>query len=224
MSSLLLLRHGQASFGADRYDALSERGREQAAAVGRHFAECGRGFTRVWVGPRERHRLTAQHALQALGLGALEPAEAALDEFAEGQQILAAAEKRQGVRLRGEGAIHGPESVRRYADEIDAWAEGRAQIEGVLDAASFRARVAEWLQRATASPEPGQSVLAVTSGGVIAAAMAIALDLPNARLAYFMRSVANASLTEFAFSPGRGTSLVAYNVTAHLPEALLTRV
>ena len=32
MSTLILMRHGQASFGAARYDALSELGQAQARA------------------------------------------------------------------------------------------------------------------------------------------------------------------------------------------------
>lgn len=224
MSSLILLRHGQASFGADRYDALSERGRAQAQAVGRHFAERGRRFSRVWVGPRERHRLTAQHALEPLGLDWQVPGEPALDEFAEGQHILASVEARLNLKLRGEGALSMREQARYYAAEIDAWSESRVVIEGVREPALFRAGVAEWLQRATAVTDTGQSVLAVTSGGVIAAAVAIALDLPDARLAAFMRVVYNASLTEFAFSAGRAPSLVSFNVAGHLPDELLTRV
>lgn len=224
MSSLILLRHGQASFGAERYDELSGRGRAQAEAVGRHLAARGRRFTQVWIGPRERHRMTARHALEPLGQDWQVPAEPALDEFAEGQQILAAAERRRGVKLRGEGAIVGRESVRFYVDEIEAWAERRAHIAGVPDPATFRATVAGWLARATAQTDAGQNLLAVTSGGVIAAVMAIVLDLPDARIAYFMRSVGNASLSEFAFSPGRGVSLVSYNVSAHLPDELLTRL
>lgn len=224
MSTLLLLRHGQASFGAARYDALSERGREQAEHVGRHFAARSARFSRVVVGPRERHRLTALHALAPLGLALPETPEPALDEFAEGQQILASVEKRLRLQLRGENALPHREQARHYAAEIDAWAERRVSIEGVREAAEFRAAVADWLQRITADTGPAQSVLAVTSGGVIAAAVAIALDLPDTRLAHFMRAIYNASLTEFAFSAGRAPALISFNVASYLPETLLTRV
>lgn len=224
MSSLILLRHGQAAFGADHYDSVSERGHAQAVAVGRHFAERAPRFTRVWIGPRERHRITATHALSPLGLALPEAVEPALDEFAEGQQILAAAERRQGVKLRGTGALAGVESARRYAAEIDAWTEGRTVIDDVPDVAGFRQRVAEWLRRATADPAPGQTVLAVTSGGVIAAVAAVALGLPDATLGPFMNAIHNGSLTELAFSRGRAPALVSFNGTGHLPGDLLTRV
>lgn len=223
MSTLILLRHGQASFGAARYDALSERGREQAEHVGRHWAERGARFSHVVVGPRDRHRLTAVHALGPLGIAVPEAHDPALDEFAEGQQILASVDRRFPSAVPAVPRSH-KEQARRYSAEIDAWAEARVSIEGVPDAAVFRATVAEWLNRITADTQPGQTVLAVTSGGVISAAVAIALDLPNARLAHFMRSIYNASLTEFAFSAGRPPALVSFNVASYLPESLLTRI
>ncbi|MCF8967887.1 histidine phosphatase family protein, partial [Pseudomonas carnis] len=39
MGSIYLIRHGQASFGADDYDVLSPIGVEQAQVLGRHLAD-----------------------------------------------------------------------------------------------------------------------------------------------------------------------------------------
>jgi broad specificity phosphatase PhoE len=58
VSTLLLVRHGQATFGADRYDALSPLGERQAAAAGKHLAGVWSAPTRVLCGPRVRHRAT----------------------------------------------------------------------------------------------------------------------------------------------------------------------
>lgn len=215
MSRLILLRHGQASFGADRYDALSDLGRQQSEQVGRYFAERGLRFDRVCIGPRDRHRYTARHAL---GRETLEPAEPALDEFAEGQQILAAVQARLSQELQGRDA------ARQYVREIEAWAQGLSVIPGVRPAAEFRAIVADWLAQITASPDSGQTVLVVTSGGVIGAALAQVLGLPDASLASFMGTIYNASLTELAFSASRAPTLVSFNVASYLPDAMLTRI
>ena len=224
MSTLTLLRHGQASFGADRYDALSERGREQSQATGRHFADRQRHFDRIWIGPRDRHRLTARHALEPIGLDWQSEAEPALNEFAEGQQILASAQARRGVQLRGEGAIVGKDAARYYAQEITAWAESKVVIDGVPHVREFRATVSRWLARATASRAPGQSVLAVTSGGVIAAVVAEVLGLADPGVGVLMHAIYNGSLTELIFSEGRPPSLVSFNEASFLPDELLTRV
>lgn len=217
MSRLILLRHGQASFGAARYDALSDLGREQSRAAGRLWLAQGLRCTRVWVGPRDRHRETAALALPALAGAAAPETEPALNEFAEGQQILASAAKRLGPALSGADR-------RRYAAEIDAWASGGIEIDEVPAPAAFRATVAAWLARATGDAAPDQTVLAVTSGGVIAAVLAEVLQLPDRRMAEFMRVIFNASLTELAFSRGRGMGLVSFNEVAHLPRGLLSRV
>ena len=225
MSSLILLRHGQASFGADRYDALSDRGREQAERAGAHLLERRRRFDRVWIGPRDRHRLTARHSLGPLGIDWQGQAEVTLDEFAEGQQILASAQARRGVKLQGEGAVRGKDAARYYAQEIDAWARAQVEIPGVPPVGAFRATVAQWLRRATSeSDAPGQSIIAVTSGGVIASVMAEVLDLPDASIGPLMHAIYNGSLSEFVFSAGRAPALVSFNVASFLPEELLTRV
>ena len=52
MSELYLVRHAQASFGADNYDQLSDHGHQQSRWLGRHGAPsrdhewymCGNGY------------------------------------------------------------------------------------------------------------------------------------------------------------------------------------
>ena len=50
MGSIYLIRHGQASFGADDYDVLSPVGVEQAQVLGRHLADLGIAFDRCIAG------------------------------------------------------------------------------------------------------------------------------------------------------------------------------
>ena len=44
MAELVLIRHGQASFGADDYDKLSDMGWRQSRWLGEYFAERGVGY------------------------------------------------------------------------------------------------------------------------------------------------------------------------------------
>ncbi|MDZ4123020.1 MAG: phosphoglycerate mutase family protein, partial [Hydrogenophaga sp.] len=50
MGTLYLVRHGQASFGADDYDQLSEMGQRQSRRLGEYWAERGVGFDAVITG------------------------------------------------------------------------------------------------------------------------------------------------------------------------------
>ncbi|WP_164030788.1 histidine phosphatase family protein, partial [Serratia marcescens] len=50
MGSIYLIRHGQASFGADDYDVLSPTGIRQAEILGDHLRNLGVRFDRVLSG------------------------------------------------------------------------------------------------------------------------------------------------------------------------------
>lgn len=93
MGSIYLIRHGQASFGADDYDVLSPVGVEQAQVLGRHLADLGLTFDRCLSGDLRRQQHTASAAFdqyRALGLSAptleIDPA---FNEF-DGEAIIRA--------------------------------------------------------------------------------------------------------------------------------------
>lgn len=54
MPSVLLIRHGQASFGATDYDVLSDVGERQAAAVHAEIVRRGVGDARLVAGGLHR--------------------------------------------------------------------------------------------------------------------------------------------------------------------------
>ena len=58
MGTLYLVRHGQASFGADDYDQLSALGQRQSERLGRYWAERGLRFDAVLTGTLKRHTQT----------------------------------------------------------------------------------------------------------------------------------------------------------------------
>ncbi|KPC46369.1 Phosphoglycerate mutase family protein [Pseudomonas amygdali pv. morsprunorum] len=63
MGSIYLIRHGQASFGADNYDVLSPIGIRQSQVLGAHLAQSGMTFDRCVSGELLRQKDTAQHVL-----------------------------------------------------------------------------------------------------------------------------------------------------------------
>ncbi len=63
MGSIYLIRHGQASFGADDYDMLSPLGVRQAQVVGQHLVDLDLRFDRCISGDLLRQQDTARHAL-----------------------------------------------------------------------------------------------------------------------------------------------------------------
>jgi broad specificity phosphatase PhoE len=82
MAELYLVRHGQASFGAENYDELSPSGRTQSLWLGEYFAQAKVRFDRVVIGTMQRHRQTADGILSAMGDPQVEIAQdAGLNEY-----------------------------------------------------------------------------------------------------------------------------------------------
>ena len=63
MSELILVRHGQASFGQKSYDKLSDMGIEQVRILARHWQTVGEEFDHIYAGSLVRQQETAQELL-----------------------------------------------------------------------------------------------------------------------------------------------------------------
>lgn len=61
MTTILLARHGQASFGQANYDQLSDLGCEQARLLGQHYARAERRIDAIFSGSLVRQRDSAAH-------------------------------------------------------------------------------------------------------------------------------------------------------------------
>lgn len=219
MSTLLLVRHGQASFGAEVYDQLSPLGEQQAAATGIFLRDRGLRFDQVLSGPLRRQSGTGRTLLAALEPGQEPVVEPALAEFAEAQQVLRSAERLYGGPVLSEAASDRARLLRQHDRLIAQWAAGHASIDGAADMCAFRQTVVTWFRCLQEAPPPRQRVLAVTSAGVIGTLVCEVLGLPDARMIEFTRVVGNASLTEIVFTPDR-CSLMGFNSNAHLPAGL----
>jgi broad specificity phosphatase PhoE len=233
MSTLYVIRHGQASFGAADYDQLSERGAEQARHLGRWLAARGVRVDRMWVGPRKRQQGTAEHMIAAAE-GWLPAPEIApgLDEY-DGEGVMRRVLP-ELMRSDPEAfAVFGgdPRAVatdpRRFQPVFERvirrWAAGELAFgEGGPESfAAFRARVRASLEGIMAAAGRGVTVAVVTSGGPTAVACQMALELSDQATIKQSWVVANTGLTELRYRAGELT-LVAFNALPHLPADLVT--
>ena len=218
MSTLTLVRHGQASFDSHHYDQLSALGQRQAQATGAYFKTRGDTFTAVYSGPRERQRQTALAITGVLGLGEAKVIQA-LDEFGEGSTLLEAASARTGVSLIENASVSRKDKLRLYGEQIGLWAADAVRVDGIPPVAEFRAGIKAWLDELTAAPGRGHKVLAVTSAGVIAVVIAELMQRPSSELGTLMSVIGNASFTQLIWTQDARV-LHSYNQTAHLPAEL----
>lgn len=208
MGQLLLVRHGQASFGSDDYDALSPLGFEQSRMLGEAMSARGIAVDAIVHGTMRRHRETAQTCAAAAGWSAGPTVDAGWDEF-DFLSVL---------------AVHphefGPEPTkaefqRLFEDATAAWIAG-AERDYAETFADFTARVHDALERTVALSEKG-TVAVFTSGGPIAWAVAEVLtDGGSSDLwTRLNRMAVNAALTRLV-TGSRGVNLLTYNDQSHL--------
>lgn len=198
MGTVILVRHGQASYLAADYDRLSPMGEEQASRLGAHWARLRVGFDVAYTGPRRRHLRTAELARAVLveGGGAC-PEPALLDELDE---------------IRGD--------FRPIGMAMDRWMSGELVVEDAEPWPDFTARVLRAIERLRADAAGGRRVIAFTSGGPIGVALHRALGLDAPRTLDLIMTARNGSVTEFR-STNRGGdrfTLHAFNAVPHLED------
>jgi broad specificity phosphatase PhoE len=212
MRELILIRHGQASFGAADYDQLSPLGERQARRVGERLAREQPNIFALHTGPRKRHLQTAQlvvAAARAAGADYPEPLqEDDLDELPIGQI------------LRANGV--GDDLLRSMMQAVQRWSVGELAPPGVATPAQFMTRIQGALDRLL--PESDQPSVVVTSGGPIAVSLFRASALRDVAEAFTRGlQLANGSVTRLACD-GAIWRLQPGDPVAHLPPDEITQV
>jgi broad specificity phosphatase PhoE len=224
VGQILLVRHAQASFGADDYDCLSEHGLKQAACLGRWFTRCGRKLDIVVTGAMRRHSQTAQATLGAMSaeLRSQQPAivDAGFDEYDADHVVQCAwPEFNEPAAMRRHLAGHDEprrEFQRLFASAMLRWGSGERDGDYRETWSAFRSRCVAALERAVLAAK-GRDVVVFTSGGPITAICAQLMQLPTERALELNYVLANTGVT--GLSAGRsGLTLRYVNNHAHLDE------
>ena len=216
---LILVRHGQASFGAADYDVLSELGARQAQLTTDALRAAGTEVTRVLSGALRRQRDTAQPIAAAYGLTA--EVDGRLDEY-DADAILAH-HAHSEIRLEERGP-DAPALDRQAFQAVlelalDEWIEAGPSSPTDESFPAFAERVIAVL--ADASAGRGTTVL-VSSGGVLAAVAVSLLAAGSARTFQALNRVSvNCGISRVIVGAG-GTNLVSFNEQQHLGRAEIT--
>ncbi len=215
MGTIHLVRHGQASFGADDYDQLSEQGMRQSVRLGEYFAFKGLAFEAALAGSLRRHAQTFDgiaRGMQAAGRPA-PPAPAiwpGLNEY-DSHAVIAAIHAAPLARPATPELYK--QHFRLLRDGLSQWMAGTAAPAGMPRYADWRAGIVAALDHVR-SQHSGH-VLMVSSGGPISTAVGHVLGLSAEATIELNLRIRNSAVTELQFTPRRLT-LLSYNTLAHL--------
>ena len=201
MTTIYLIRHGQASFGAESYDKLSATGEQQATVLGQYFQKILKEQPYVVAGGMQRHRQTADFALAECFPEATPHINVGWNEFNH-QQVFAKYDSRFNEPHLLKQEVAKAKSPRAYLAKIfegaiSRWTDGEYHHEYDESWPHFKTRVEDTLQNLCdelAQTKPRYAVV-FTSGGVISVAVGKLLGLSPEKTFALNWAIANASLT-----------------------------
>jgi broad specificity phosphatase PhoE len=223
MPSILLIRHGQASFGSTDYDALSAIGHAQAEAVTRELGGDGRPVARIVSGSLRRQRETAAPVASLLEL----PAEVdpRLNEYDMDEILACHSDSPVRTDTRpGAEQVSSAEFQRALEPAMRSWIAAGSDSPADESWPQFAARTRAALHELAAGLPSGTTGLVFTSAGVIAALCVSILGIPSETLVVLNRVAVNGAITLVA-SGRSGLSLISFNEHRYLerdPAAAVT--
>ena len=212
MAMVLLVRHGQAAFGTEHYDRLSDQGRQQARWLGEYLAARGLRFRTVVAGTLARQRDTAAELLSAMALPELPiQTDAGLNEY-DGEALYA--RFTGGADQRAHQVSDFRDYWRIFREAMKAWSEDRlAQMPETW--AQFGERVRSAVDTASAGASREEVVLLVSSGGAIGRLVADIVAAPASTAIELNLQFRNTGVCEL-IAGGGALRLLSYNNVPHL--------
>jgi broad specificity phosphatase PhoE len=237
MSTLLLVRHGQARLFTDDYDRLSDLGFDQAEALARFWLERGIRPDQVFSGSMVRQRQTADKVGEVFATSGEEWPELqevpGLNEYPaeEITRSLVPALREADPSL--DELASALNSSEHYADKyrylhrlletvIARWIMGDyGDVDVPLSWKTFSGAVRSALREVMSNSESGKTIALFMSGGPVAVSVQTILQAPDIKAADLNWRVHNCSVTRYTFS-GERVSLDAFNDVSHLPPGMHT--
>ena len=224
MSELILVRHGQASFGQKSYDKLSDLGIEQVRILARHWQAVGEEFDHIYAGSLVRQQDTAQELLSLVKGNPCQPKiHLGLNEY-NGDSLIKTHLRDFGEITKsdyefGSSIIDAKTFQSLFEDATTKWirnelnpSENESNFEYWQQ---FKQRVYGALDEIMSQHSSGSRVLISTSGGVIAMALQRVLQFPDDQVIQTNWVVHNSSVTRIRYGNGK-ISLAQFNSLPHL--------
>lgn len=236
MSEYILIRHGQASFGKENYDQLSELGKVHTYKLGQYLAENYTRIDKIYLGALHRHLQTANQIKLAYQETGIE-----MPEFIVNSNL---------------NEHHGPQVVRKYFELLKLkegkeaefarnfdpsdiaqmnqyfkffnditlrWAEGKIEDSEIQSWAEFRNQTKKALQTIMQEDKGGERNLIITSGGPVASLAGETLGITEGKIMGLAQEIYNASYTKILRS-GEKLSLKIFNKHVYTDKKMITLV
>jgi broad specificity phosphatase PhoE len=208
MATIYLIRHGQASFGADDYDKLSDLGCRQAQVLGQHLRDTGVVFDAVYSGDLLRQRETAQLAVSSLPGEVTHTIDPRFNEIQNDEQVryLMPQVVKRNPAIQ-QLVDRGFSSSKDYQKVIDAvfnyWVSPECDEPRIQSWSDYSDGARQALLDVMQTQGGGKTVGIFTSGGTMATIVAQVLGLTGADTYKFYEPVFNCAISQLFYSGAR---------------------
>ncbi len=223
MASIYLIRHGQASFGAQNYDQLSTLGCRQAEVTGHYLRDAGIRLDAVYSGDLSRQQETARLASEQLTDTPPHHIDARFNEINNDEQIEhllpAVLERRPELQTLVDRGLSASKDYQKIIEGVfNFWVSPECRHDGIQSWDDYSGKVREALRDLMVKEGSGKNVAVFTSGGTIATIVAQALGLDGEHTYRFYEPIFNCSVTQLFYS-GERVSLSYFNDRSFLQVA-----
>lgn len=218
MGHIYLIRHAQASFGAENYDQLSPLGQQQSLRLGAYLRErslaWGWQVDAVLTGSLQRHAQTWAGIAEGAGWTHTPLVWPGLNEY-DSAALLAA--------LPACAPLPPPDTpegykqhFQRLRDALAQWMAGTISPQGMPEYDAFVSGITSALAHVRQHHQG--HVLIVSSGGPIATLVGHLLSCPPESTIELNMQLRNTALTELVYT-ARKTRLVSFNTLPHFDDS-----
>ena len=215
MATLYLIRHGQASFGAENYDKLSELGCRQAHIAGEYFRDYGIQFDAVYSGDLSRQRETARLAIASQPQEVPHHIDARFNEIKNDEQLkylLPEVVKRDPkIQALVENNLKASKDYQKLIEAVfNYWVTPACDDARIQSWAEFSGGARQALRDVMQEQGSGKTIGIFTSGGTVATLVAQILGLSGEQTYQLYEPIFNCSVTQLFYN-GSKVSLSYYN-------------
>jgi broad specificity phosphatase PhoE len=224
MSDLYFIRHGQASFGADEYDKISDKGDIQSGLLAEYLYNSGIIFDTVYSGTLERQKHTANRFIQYYADKNIPLAQLKQDKILNEYNSKEIVKHYLPIVLNEDPSLSA-HIKRIYTDKrafqilfnaiMQQVVSGKHEFTGMESWKDFKERVRTALNKIMAENGRNKKAIIFSSGGPIAAAVQLALNMSDEKGMLLARQIVNTSITRFKYNE-QEISLHSLNSYPHL--------
>lgn len=204
MGAILLIRHGQASFGKADYDKLSRTGERQAVILGESLRHRLKQLDAVYTGTMRRHKQTAEGCLYGMQQQ-IEPIPMAGWNEYDHEEVIhryKPAYKNRTLMKADMARTLNPKRAfqKMFSAAIERWMSGDYDDEYAESWLAFEQRCVNALHTLISDLGQSKTALVFTSGGPITAITQHLMNIPHENIFRVNWTLANCGITKIIYS------------------------